>query len=283
MTNEKRTNWIVNILGALVAFVVLIYIVRDATYVETTPPCHATFPPFTTLSLRNDDGDAVSSIELQAVAGSPQWGIGDKLSAEASDDAGRPTVLRFDVAAGDVTNRENPEGSAGFHWSPAGMDSASSVCLVYDVWVPKNFQYGGGGILPGVASNTDAGDDERSLKTMVTWTDRGQLNLNLRIEEPEEKPVRVAVKSDGKLKKGQWTRIHQEIDLGEPGKANGSVRIWIDDELKGSKKKLKLRDDRGPAVSNLAITASYGGFGSSGEPAPKETIIRLTPPEISWK
>lgn len=283
MTNEKRTNWIVNILGVLVALFTVTYIVRDYFHVETVPPCHASYPPFTAMSLLNQDGEPITHIELQALAGAGGWGLRDGLTVEAGGDVSRPVVLRANLKKGDGTTRENPQGGAGFLWAPSSLREASAVCLVYDVWIPKGFSFGGGGILPGVSSLTEMGGDEPALRTALNWSSTGKLRVDVKAQSPEEKTTRTYLKSSAALKKDAWTRVHQEINLGDPGKSNGALRVWVNGELSGAKGGLLMRDDAASSISSVLIHASFGSLGTSAQAAPKDTFLRFTPPEVSWK
>jgi Polysaccharide lyase 14 len=283
-----KTNWVVNIVGVLAILIAVVYVVRDFFYVETVPPCHVTYPPATSLLLTTSDGRPMSDIELQAFAGQKEWGVVDGLSVQKMEGAPGDAVLRFELKKGSATTSTEPKGGVGFPWSPNAMTETTAVCLAYDVWVPNDFEFGGGGILPGVASTETFLDDGadtavRRLRSVVGWTGHGHLKLSLLADAGGGEINTVKRKSKTPLSKGAWNRIEQEVDLGDVGRSNGRLRLWIDGKLIVDRSNLALREKDTPPFSDLMMHVSFGGFGHSTLGAPKDSVVVLTPPEISWK
>ena len=124
-----------------------------------------------------------------------------------------------------------------FRWSPPGIAGANSACLSYSVWLPDKFEFGGGGVLPGVFGGEPAAPRQRAvndrLAVTLEWSAEGQPSLVAAVDGGEHSRMSG---TNFSLPTNRWTKIEQEIVLNDPNQPNGVVRLWVDGELIGRRR-----------------------------------------------
>ena len=111
-----------------------------------------------------------------------------------------------------------------FRWSPPGIAGATSACLSYSVWLPDKFDFGGGGVLPGVFGGEPAAPRQRAANDRLTvtseWSAEGKPSLVAALDGGEHLRMSGAGAS---LPTNRWIKIEQEIVLNDPGQPNGTL------------------------------------------------------------
>lgn len=275
MTKPAALKLLFNATGILIGLIVVGYVVFSGFLPESETSCRERYPSTTRLSLRSAQGEPLTPIELQARAGFASWGVKDNASVvrEGADGTALQvklaTLSDVDAAARRTTN------GVHFLWQLAAMAKATSACLSYSVWLPKDFSFENGGVLPGLVGGVpgEIGNANR-FATLARWQDDGKIGLDAALPDSGFRPVERAFVP---LPAGRWTRIDQEITLNAPGKPDGSVHMWIDGHRAGDKERLVLRKDEAARFIGVGVDVGYLRN-------PKKVgELRLTPFELSWR
>lgn len=283
-----------NVIGAAAILVTGVYFAYELTHSEESKPCSATYPPFVSLNLKKNNGELLSAVALQGRSNSQDWGLIDKLKVEKASDAPEAGTFRFTLAKNDVSSSVNKNGGAGFPWKPSRLNGANSVCVAYNVWLPEGFEFDAGGILPGVASrqvflrdeNNDDDDGElvRKFRAHLVWSNTGALqfvSFDPTSNHGNNQSILYTKKS---LAPGRWQRLEQEIVLNDPGQSNGKVRLWVDGDLVLDEAAVSLRKSEETKFDTAFYHVSHGTpFGNGRVRLKKDSAIRITPMEFSWK
>jgi polysaccharide lyase-like protein len=264
-----------NALGILVALVVVGYIVRSLVFTETEPPCATRYPAPHRFAL-TAGGTPMSAIELQARAGLPEWGVLE--NASVVTDASAPTGAALEITLADLPDTEpggRPANGLDFRWTPSGIAAASSACLTYSVWLPEEFGFGSGGLLPGILGSqiVDEGDNS-TFGTRLAWEDDGKGSFNVAAAGLK---YRDASGGSFALPTGRWLRIEQELVLNAPGESNGVGRMWIDGRLAAEDLRLAVRTDPVGRIAGVLVDVGYV------QPEAAPSVLRLSPFELAWK
>lgn len=272
-----------NLAGAVAAVGVFGYVVRDFTTTKTIAPCSSRYPAAHALSLKGAGGQPLTPIELQAQSGLNERGVLGFASVKPGEGTDEPYVLEAALRASPTSGA--PRDAAGgifFTWNPAGVKPANSVCLSYDVWVPKGFDVASGGSLPGIYGPS-------GFHVRPEWQDDGSVRLRARVPALaggtgatwDALSLRAPEGAGGSLALGRWTRIEQESVLNAPGRSDGIARLWIDGLLRIDYGQLDLRrsDER---YGGAQIDIRYLGRGRAASVGEK-SIVRITPLQLQWK
>lgn len=279
MTKPNVYNLIFNGLGVLLGLIVVGYIVRSAFLTETEPPCSARYPASLQFALKTPGGALLSPIELQARVGLHEWGIMGNAEIVPEGPGGAALQVKLATVNQDETGGAQRSNGVHFRWSPAGIGQAHSACLMYSVWLPKDFAFNSGGLLPGIvggtsaAANGDAGQNGR-FGTRIRWRRDGGAELAVASTGSGYLP---AGRRSFPLERGKWTRFEQEIVLNTPGQADGMVRMWVDGQLKAQAEKLSLRTD---AMGKIIGVLADVGYVRQGD---KTGVLRISPFELAWR
>jgi hypothetical protein len=149
--------------------------------------------------------------------------------------------------------------------------------MSYSVWLPADFNYGGGGFLPGViGGERGASQREGNVRLTVTpeWSGEGQPMLMATVPGGEDRRVQ----SSGRpLPLDRWIRLDVEVVLNKPGEPDGAVRLWVDGSLTLDADGIVLRSD--DKTSLMGVLAAAGYRRSPETPG----LLRLSPLDIAWK
>lgn len=277
MNSPKHLDVLINVAGALVVLFVVGYIAFSALHTETEQPCSARYPAATRFSLQTSEGKPLSAIQLQARAGVRDIGVIDNASVVQVADGPSPDALEVKLrklpSGADVSDKAR--NGIEFRWAPPGMAKATSVCLSYSVWLPEKFEFGAGGVLPGVfgGAATDPVNKADAFSVTPQWG-------------PDGKPLIVAIGGGGirrtsatgeALATSRWLKLEQEIVLNDPTAENGRARLWIDG-------KLAIDDTRAPLrkAPDTVLTGVLAAIGYHQPPA-QPGMLRLSPFDISWR
>jgi len=137
--------------------------------------------------------------------------------------------------------------------------------LSYRVLFEKGFDFRRGGKLPGLAggkANTGGKKptgDGWSARYM--WSDGGKLGLYLyHLDQKTQYGDRFPLQD--KATPGQWLTLSQIVQVNTPGKADGRIRVWLNEKLALDRKGLRLRGKVEPEVAlvdQFMFSTFHGG------------------------
>jgi hypothetical protein len=260
--------------GVLIAFFIVAYVVRSALFVEVTAPCSTRYPAGMLFTLQTSDGVLMSPAQLQARVGLPERGVMENTKVVPVSQGPSRTALEVKLA--NVADMEEddaePKNGLEFRWRPPGMSTAQAACLSYDLWLPKTFEFGRGGVLPGIFGGTP--DLNSVFATRVAWNDMSEVSVN--VESSSGKAYGIG-RHEMAFAPGRWVTIEQEVVLNSPGKLDGTVRLWVDGELRAENTKIAMRADENSNISGVLSDVGYTRRSKT------VSTIRLSPFKMSWR
>lgn len=280
MSRSQTYTLIFNAVGALIGLIVVGYVLYSAFRFETEPSCAQTYPAPHRFSLTSGSGALLTPIELQARAGAREWGITENASVVSDDGLAGGIALEVKLAGSSVEHTGGRDANGvSFRWSPPRVREAKSACLSYAVWLPEEFDFASGGLLPGLyggLSSVDAAEagDEARFGTRVGWERDGGADLYV---DEADASFRKVLQQGAALPRGRWVRIEQELVLNAAGQANGRARLWVNGRQVADADKLELRRDEKEGIGGVLADIGYLR-------APdKSGTLRLAPFDLSWR
>jgi hypothetical protein len=237
-------------------------------------------------------GVILTASDVQAVSSGADAGVMENLAVERFKDAPAPTGFVVAIEAGSAQqNRDKVKGGGiSFPWSPRTLaQGAAAACLSYHVFLPADFDFGGGGTLPGLfgAGAPSTTTSEERFDTRVLWLAGGVPQMH-QLLTGKDASFTEATTTDalGGLERGRWLRIDQEVVLNTPGTPDGRIRLWVDGVLRGEARNAEPRTQADTVVLGVMVDAYFGsqphaGIGGEGHATKNETI-KLTPFEVRW-
>ncbi len=294
MGKPMSINLKVNLIGIAAILILGVYFVYDSMNPEVIEPCSTYYPPSVSLNLEQGNGEFITASTLQGRSSSQDWGLIEKLKVEPASDAPVSGIFEFALKKDDVTSAHNKKGGAGFPWQPSRLNGANSVCFAYDVWLPQDFDFAAGGILPGVASEqiqqldeTDEYDEEelvRNFRSHLTWTKSGTLRFIAYDPTSRTDANMLDIDTKKDLVPGRWHKLEQELVMNDVGQSNGKVRLWLDGDIIVDNAAAKLTHTKSVKFDTALYHISHGTpYGRGQVDLKKDSIIRVSPMEMSWK
>jgi hypothetical protein len=283
----KIPKWLmINSAACFVLFLLVALLVRDAFFQEAIAQCSDRYGNGTAFGLQDRNGTAVSTTDLQSRLGGRDWGILENTKVQAIKDGPAQVAMLVALpklpAASDTGVRAR--SGMGFTWLLPNLAAARAACLTYDIWLPADFDFGKGGALPGLFGSDDALRVQKPLfATRHAWGSNGTAQVRMTtLGRPGETEIPIDV-DRLKLATGRWVRVEQEVELNDPGEANGRLRVWIDGVLHFTASDYTFRaDDRGQFRGVIA-DVHYGANGTDAAAIPKAGEVRLTPFVVRWQ
>ena len=290
MSNSKLSSMAVPVAGITLGAFLVLYLAKDAFTNIHTPPCSGRYPSATEFALMSESSTPLSAIELQARAGSDDWGVLENARVmKAFHNAPSPLVLQVRLPKGSTSMYQAAGNGGGltFRWQPRAMEGATSACLSYSVYVPPGFDFGKGGELPGLFGGKDykpatPADGVNGFASRPVWGVDGKGEMRLQTPSVKGGLSQALGAPSFKLERERWISIEQETVLNTPGLNNGVARIWVDGVLKTERSKIAWRKDKSLTLSGVINDVWYGGLDSKAT-APTDTFLALTPATVSWK
>jgi hypothetical protein len=275
---SKQLNLLINAGSALVAVIVVGYVVYSAFNVEAERACSARYPAATRFSLQSGQGRPLTAIELQARAGSRDMGVIDNAAVVNIDRGPAPEALEVKLRRLPGSDDASDEVRNGieFRWSPPGMRGATSACLSYSLWLPDKFDFGGGGELPGVFGYAPQQGRPASdrLSASPQWNAQGTPFVVAKVEGGDVRRMRGEGAS---IPTNRWVHIEQEIVLNAPGQNDGLARLWVDGTMVVDDPRVPLRIDANAVLEGVLASIGYRRL-------PKEPgMLRLSQIEVAWR
>ena len=267
--------------GALLALVIGGYFASSLVYSEPTPSCGEQFATAASLPFETASGDLLSPIELQARAGRREYGLLDNARVIRTADAPASAVLEVSLGAAPAGERNG----IGMRWSPPGLSEARVACLSYDLWLPEDFEFASGGILPGLFGGADTDDllrpDAAGFAARLGWRPGGPFEAVLQVPL-DAGGTAITERSKQALPRGRWIEVAQELRLNTPGQADGTFRVWLDGELLLERRALAWRKERTTAIGGVLGLVGRGTHDRPGG-ARSAAAVRLTPFALRWE
>jgi len=284
---EINTNKILfNAAGLFIGLFAAGYAINDTFSVKRTSACAARYPISTLYSMRNASGGLLSAIELQAKAGDREYGV--LAHAKVVGIVGGPAeeALEVSIPKGEAKVARGGDGKSGIgmQWQPDGVRSGDSACLGYSVFLPTDFEYGEGGILPGLYGGSrfdgyDRGDGRDGFASRSMWRENGVGEIHIQLGKMGDRGGTTIGKDKFQLPRGRWVAIEQELVLNTPKKADGKLRVWIDGELKIENDHMQWREHETTRIEGVAANVGFGTVERPGA-APGAVKLRVAPFEL---
>lgn len=278
-----------NAAGVLIGLFAVGWVVSDMFAVETTKVCAARYNVSTLLPIKNERGELLSPIELQAMAGTREYGMLEQARIASVAGAPAPVVLQIAIPQGLAKSKrgadDTPSG-VGMRWAPPEIAGATSACLTYSAFLPADFEAGDGGMLPGLYGGSrfdgyDRGEKKPGFAARVMWRDNANGDVTVQGPRIADKSAASIGRDRFQFKRGRWVQIEQEVVLNTPGKPDGVYRLWVDGVMRLERYKLQWRDEAGTTIDGVVGNVGYGTVDKPGK-APRASQISLTPFELRW-
>jgi len=158
------------------------------------------------------------------------------------------------------------------------LPDAYDACeLTYRFRLAPDFEWTRGGKLPGLTSSgsdftggTKADGTGWSARYM--WRPEGRCVVYLyHLDQPKDYGEDLTLESVT-LKTGVWHTIRQEIQINTGSKADGVLKVWLDDQLVLERKDLRLRKAPDGRIDHFYFSTFYGGSTKSYAPEKTQQI-----------
>jgi len=273
---SKQLNLLINAGAAVVGLFLIGYFVYSSMHSNAVLPCSQRFGAAMRFSLHTGGGKPLTPIELQARAGARDFGVIDNASVVSVPDGPASEVLEVKLrklpAAADPS--DTARNGIEFRWVPPGVKGSASACVSYSVWFPQNFEFSGGGTLPGVFATNAAQPSDVKITVSPQWDGAGKPLIGTTADSGE---IRHMFGQTTALPTGRWIKVDQEVTLNEPGQSEGTARLWIDGALAIEDKRIGLRSGADILLAGVLVTAAHRRL--PDEPG----MLRLSPIDISWR
>jgi hypothetical protein len=280
---KQSQSYLFNFAATGVGAVTILLAIFGSRSKEIITPCSERYGAATQFSLQRSNGELSSSAELQSRLGGRDWGVLENARVIKTPDGPAPLALQVNLpkSADPVT----PYGMA-FTWLIAEAKPVESVCFSYQVWMPPDFEFGEGGILPGVfgGETSDApraGKDivKTSFGTHYVWNNEGLLSLRVASNDPDVLTTVSLGESPPRLALGRWMLLEQELALNTTD-AEGLLRVWVDGKLMHENVAMNWRQSETAVFRGVDARAHFTHGGLLPARGPKATRMILSPIEL---
>ncbi|MCH9807071.1 MAG: polysaccharide lyase [Alphaproteobacteria bacterium] len=273
--------------GLILAAGTLTFVVRGLFISEVIEPCSTRYDEVTEFTVDYGKGP-LSPAQLVAMIGANQRGVSQYAKVVRVKGTASPHALRIALHQGGETRKVPEENNGiGFKWAPRDMGGAEAACLAYSIYLPKNFDFGGGGILPGLFAGkplklSDTADGKTAVAQRVVWRSGGGGNIYAQLPGYDVNGGTYLDQKGIEVGKGRWVKVEQEMVLNTPGTSDGLSRIWVDGELKIDKRWLEWRKHDQLKIEGVLHDIGYAMPRRAVHP-PKNTVVYITPMELRWR
>jgi hypothetical protein len=266
-----------------------VYVVRSSLVAETVPQCSERYAQTMLFALQRPSGEALTAADLQARLAGRDWGLLEHAKIVEVGHGPAPVGLQVDLPKGSANKAYSGElhSGMGFRWTPDTLKGARAACLAYSIRLPEDFDFGTGGVLPGLYGG-DADDHmearrKAGFSTRYRWRETGSAEVRAETaDNPDGMPVLIDP-NWFKLVRGKWVRLEEEVVLNTPGSRNGVLRVWIDGEMRLERKNLMFNPNEGGRFAGVIADVHYSQPDLSWAPSPKTATVLLSPFELRWR
>lgn len=285
-----------NLAGLLIGGFAIGYVISDALSTRKPSACSARYDVATMFPVHNAKGELLSPIELQAMAGRHERGVLERVSIVPGAGAPAPAVLEVKLPKGTAAPRHgslaHSESGIGLRWSPQEVQGATSACLSYSAFVPADFEFGEGGVLPGLYGGdfvdpADGRGTRPAFAARLAWRGTGAGDAVLYHPRNGEnhlndgRPTGMIAAGRFEMPRGRWMTVEQEIVLNTPARRNGTYRLWIDGALKLELGNIPWRDSADVGIEGVVGNIGFSNYDRPSA-SPADTMMRLSPFELRW-
>ncbi|WP_254012077.1 polysaccharide lyase [Limnofasciculus baicalensis] len=203
------------------------------------------------------------------------WGLQEN-TAVISDPTGKfAKVLRVKYPKGSaspnaVRKEGAPLGGAQFY-AKLGMTPQDALLLSYSVRFSDNFEFVKGGKLPGLYGGTAVSggnipDGIDGFSTRFMWRKNGDGEVYAYLPTSTEYGTSIG-RGNWRFQPGVWYKIEQEVTLNQPGKADGRVRVWLDNRLVLEQGGLTFRTVNTLKIEGIFFSTFFGGEDTTWAPS----------------
>lgn len=260
----------------------LVYMVRDGLIYEAVEPCSQRYLSPTVFTLDNGAGP-LSTVQLVGNIGASQRGIFNNAK-----------VVRVRGVSGEIALKvflRPMDGDANgirFRWSPRNLEGATSACLTYSVYLPKKFETGSGGFLPGIYTGTgpqrgEASDVDGSMMQRVVWLKDRSGALVLQSKQQGDIKGKYVGSERFELPRGRWVPIEQEIVLNKSGKKDGLARVFVDGEMVLENNRSTWRKSDRFVINGVQADIGYKHPQDAAKPPVKVNSIYVSQMKFRWQ
>jgi hypothetical protein len=194
-----------------------------------------------------------------------QWGMENAMVK--SDSTGRfKSVLRVTYPAGSaspqVATLGAPLGGAQF-LAALGRSPKEARKLRYFLRFSPGFDFVKGGKLPGFyGGSANSGGDIPTgydgFSSRLMWREQGYGEIYAYLPSSDGYGTSLGRKT-WQFRPGVWHEVEQELRLNKPGKANGSIQIWVDKQPVFKAEKLNFRSTTKLKIDGVFFSTFFGG------------------------
>jgi hypothetical protein len=283
------TRFYINAAAGFVATLIVVLAVRGAFWHEPTPACSERLGNGTLFGLEDQKGGAISTTDLQSRLGGRDWGLVENTKIQMVKDGPAPVAMLVTLPKLPVGSDADPRrrSGMGFTWLLSRLSSAKAACLTYDIRLPEDFDFGGGGVLPGLFGGETTASPAKGLSSVFStrhaWGENGTTHVEYALQG-DAKGAALPINPDYlKLDRGRWIRLEQEVVLNDPGETNGIFRVWVDGKLQVEEIGVVFRKDDRAQFRGVIADVHYGTSGVGSSAVPKSTTLQVTPFILRWQ
>ncbi|MEM9002197.1 MAG: polysaccharide lyase [Cyanobacteria bacterium P01_F01_bin.86] len=209
-------------------------------------------------------------MEAWDVRNGKSWGF-ENLEVLTDPQADFEQILRVHYPEGSaspsVSRQEGvPLGGAQFY-ADLSLPPQSELRLRYALRFSENFDFVKGGKLPGLfggegASGGDIPDGTDGFSTRLMWRRDGDGEVYAYLPTSEDYGTSIG-RGNWQFQPGTWYWIEQEVKLNHPERADGQIRVWVNEELVIDQTALRFRTVDSLQIDGLFFSTFFGGGDAS--------------------
>jgi hypothetical protein len=189
-------------------------------------------------------------------------------------------ILRVNLPAGSASpavsdSKGRPVGGGEF-LDPLKQAPVDRLQLSYKLRFSDNFDFVKGGKLPGLYGGTAPSggyipNGSDGFSTRFMWREGGKGEVYAYLPSSAQHGTSLG-KGNWQFKPGVWYNLKQEVILNDPKSSNGSLRVWLDNQLVLDQKNMRFRTTEKLKIDGVYVSAFFGG-GSADYATPKNVHI----------
>jgi polysaccharide lyase-like protein len=274
-----------NAAAAIITIGALVAVLRSYVFAPSAAPCAERYANGTLFAL-DRAGVVLTAADLQSSLAGNDAGVLENLSIGRLADAPAAIVLNVSLpkGSGSPLNAALPKGGVSFPWQPRTVQGKTAACLSYSVFLPADFEFHRGGVLPGIRGADLSGQSEDGFLARPAWRPDRKGGATLRLSTGEKTQGSPVERESFSFPRGRWVKLELEVVLNTPKEADGILRAWVDGKLAIERTDTSYRAKPGVGIAGVSADVFYGAEDASiTAAAPKDTKVSLSPFELRWQ
>jgi hypothetical protein len=268
-----------NAAAVLIGLAAVVAVIRSYLVSSAAAPCSGRYLTSMAFPLERD-GVVLTATDIQARSAGADASLVDNLEIVRLQGGPVPVAMKVALPQGAGGPGAASKGGISFAWQPRSMRGQSAVCLAYHLLLPADFDFGLGGVLPGVQGQADSASDR--FLAQPTWGQGGAMTASSRATLGGKTANQAADGDGSALPRGQWVKLEQEVVLNAPDQKNGVLRVWLDGHLVAERADLVYRTTPDVGLSGIAADIFYRGDAATSRLTADARVL-LSAFEIRWK